>query len=79
MGLIEKGDIGITSVNFSRVSHTGRDIVAVPLLVCPCPATDGQIDFAFQHDAELGGMGMLREIDVLVELHEDDLMAIRLR
>lgn len=79
VGLIEKGDIGIPGMNPAGMRDVRRDMITVALRETAALTVDDKINPPRQDKAGLRGMGMLRQFDILTELHEKDLMGGGLR
>lgn len=58
------------------MQDTCRDEVPVAFTIGSCFSIDSQFDGTLQDKTNLGRMRMLRQIHVLAELHENDLMGI---
>ena len=58
------------------MAYPFRDIVPVPFPVTLQLAVNGQVNPSFKDKADLGGMGVFRQVNIFFKMHEDHLMGV---
>lgn len=76
---IKERDIGVTRIYLGTMLNAGRYEILVPLLISRKLAGDRKINSTCENNSPLAFVGMLGNICILREMHEEHLMAIRLR